>query len=86
MTWAKGHQRRVAKKPLRPMKGKLNLRMNNMTVKSFVICNSGHLLLGVHIKEYEIFVVRANIKGREMDAGLLLRSEVNGHIDDLSIA
>jgi hypothetical protein len=54
-------------------------------VKSFVICNSGHLLLGVHIKQYEIFMFRANVERREMGAELQMRSEVNGHIDDLGI-
>jgi hypothetical protein len=39
----------------------------------------------VYIKEYEIFVVRANIERRGMDAELQLRSEVNSHIDDLGI-
>jgi len=59
--------------------------MNNLTVKSFVFCNSGHLFLGVHIKENEISVVRENIERREMSAELQLRFEVNGHIDNLGI-
>jgi predicted DNA-binding protein with PD1-like motif len=63
----------------------MNWGLNNLTVKSFVICNSGHLLSGVHIEKYEIFVVRANIERREMDAELQLKSEVNGHIDNLDI-
>jgi hypothetical protein len=54
-------------------------------VNGFVICSAGHVLLDVHIKEYEIFVVCANIERREMGAELQLRSEVNGHIDDLDI-
>jgi hypothetical protein len=54
-------------------------------VIGFVICSVGHVLLDVHIKECEIFVVRANVERREMDAELLLRSEVNGHIDNLGI-
>jgi hypothetical protein len=54
-------------------------------VKEFVICSAGQVLLDVYIKEYEIFVVRANIERREMGAELQLRSEENGHINDLHI-
>ena len=85
MTQAKGHRKEGGEEDIEVYKEEINWRMNNFTVKSFVICNPGHLFLSVHIDKYEIFVVRANIERREMDAELQLRPEVNGHIDDLGI-
>lgn len=50
-----------------------------------MVCNSGHVLLDIRIKEYEIFVLRVKVERRVMNAELQLRSEANGHIDDLGI-
>ena len=85
ITQAKSHREECGEEATEVYEGEINWRLNKLTAKSFVICNSGHLLLGVHVKEHEIFVVRANIERRELDAELQLGSAANGHTDDLGI-
>ena len=64
---AKGNRKEGGEGGTEAYEGEINWRLIKFTVKNYVVCNSGHVLLGDQIKEYENF--RGACKHREKRSG-----------------